>query len=167
MSPEPRTGLTSSVMLVNRVALVLATVALLVATGCGSGHEGVTSTAGPARTYSVSAVEAAFRRSGLPLTAHPGGFAILLPYSGLFSWTEQENAVSTTANGEIKPFSRFVTVIVFRSAGAARAALSRPRVKDALLPYLRWTLRANVLLIDNSLRAAVWQKAQRALDSAR
>lgn len=150
---------------VSRVALILAAAALMVATGCGSGYEGAASTTGQARTYSVSAVKAAFRRSGFPLTAHPGGFAILLPYSGLFSWTEADNSVVTTADGEIKPFTRFVTVIVFRSAGAARSALRRPRVKDALLPQLRCVLRSNVLLIDNGLRAAVWQKAQRVLDS--
>jgi hypothetical protein len=165
MSPE-WAGVASSVGRVSRVALVLAASALVVPTGCGSGGGAATSTVGQARTYSVSLVEAAFERSGLSLTAHPGGFAILRPYSALFSWTEQDDAVMTTANGEIKPFTRFVTVIVFRNADAARSALGRPRVKDALLPYLRWTLRSNVLLIDNSLRAPLWKKAQRALDSA-
>lgn len=147
------------------VALLLAGVALL-ATGCGSGHEGAAgsrSNVPRVRTYPAPAVKALFRAHGFPLTAHPGGWHVF-PHHETLSWSEPGNGVITTSNGEVEWFSRFFTVLVFHDSAAAKSALSRSRASEAL-QHLPWRLRSNLLLIDNDLRAAVWRKALRVLDS--
>lgn len=121
-----------------------------------------------ARAYSVAKVEYVFKANGFRLTAHPGNYGVaglsgLLDKGLPLSWNEPGHGVVTEPNGTIHWFSRWLTVIVFRNSSVATSALT-PRV-TAGFRGRPWRVRSNLLLIDASLRAGLWQRAVQALDS--